>query len=213
VTTAWEASLGFDSTGFKDQPVATSGAPLFGGYPATQNAADGDRAWSPDLPARADLMCAGKCCRDWAVVGCHAIVYTNAMIRVMLADDHSFLRARIADVVGSERDMRVVGECSDGLEVVAVAQMVRPHLVLMDVRMPFMSGPVATRALLSMRPLTKVVMLTSSMDSQLVEESRASGAVGYLLKDGSPGRLVEAIRLVAAGGTTWPTDSPPLPTG
>jgi DNA-binding NarL/FixJ family response regulator len=128
------------------------------------------------------------------------------MISVLVVDDHSFVRAQVAGVLESAGGIKVVGECADGAEVVGVAALVQPDVVLMDVRMPVTSGPDATRDLLASRPTSKVVMLTGSVSAQVVEESAKAGAVGFLVKGDDPHRLIDAVRAVAAGGTAWPKE-------
>ena len=78
----------------------------------------------------------------------------------------------------------------------------------MDVRMPLVSGPTATRDLLAIRPASRVVMLTGSVSASVVAESAEAGAVGFLVKGDDPSRLIDAVRTVAAGGTAWPTGLP-----
>jgi len=126
------------------------------------------------------------------------------MIRVMLVDDHPFVRAGVSGVLSGAGDIEVVGECDDGTLVPETAKSVRPHVVLMDVRMPAKSGMEATRDLLASQPGVRVVMLTGSLTGGSLHEAMQAGAVGYLLKGGPPSELVNAVRAVAAGGTAWP---------
>jgi DNA-binding NarL/FixJ family response regulator len=128
------------------------------------------------------------------------------MISVLVVDDHSFIRAQVTGLLHGADGIEVVGECSDGAEVVSLAALVQPDVVLMDVRMPIVSGPTATRDLLASQPASRVVMLTASVSASVVEESAQAGAVGFLVKGDDPSRLIEAVRTVAAGGTAWPTD-------
>ena len=134
------------------------------------------------------------------------------MIGVLVVDDHSFVRAQVIGVLNRAEGIEVVGECADGSEVVEMAGLLRPDVVLMDVRMPVISGTRATRDLLATRPASRVVMLTGSATSRVVEESQRAGAVGFLLKGESASQLVDAVRTAAAGGTVWPADHrvPPI---
>lgn len=127
------------------------------------------------------------------------------MIRVMLVDDHPFVRAGVSGVLSGAGDIEVVGECDDGTLVPETAASVLPHVVLMDVRMPAKSGMEATRDLLASQPGIRVVMLTGSLTGGSLHEAMQAGAVGYLLKGGPPNELVNAVRAVAAGGTAWPS--------
>jgi DNA-binding NarL/FixJ family response regulator len=123
------------------------------------------------------------------------------VIRVLLADDHTMVRAGFRLILSSEPDVTVVGEAADGVEAVAAARRLRPDVTLMDVRMPRMDGIAATRRLLAEGPApTRVVVLTTfDVDSHVYDALRA-GASGFLLKNAPPEELVQAIRVVAAGG-------------
>jgi DNA-binding NarL/FixJ family response regulator len=123
------------------------------------------------------------------------------VIRVLLADDQAMVRAGFRLILSSEPDVSVVGEAADGVEAVAAARRLRPDVTLMDVRMPRMDGIAATRRLLAEEPApTRVVVLTTfDVDSHVYDALRA-GASGFLLKNAPPEELVQAIRVVAAGG-------------
>ncbi len=133
------------------------------------------------------------------------------VIRLLLVDDHAWLRAMVAKSVGQTSDMRVVGECTDGSEVSSMALAVNPDVVLMDVSMPRVSGIQATRELRRWRPGSRVLFLTGSVTAQTVQECRSAGAVGCLPKDGNFPRLLSAIRDVAADGYAWPAIGRPVP--
>lgn len=131
------------------------------------------------------------------------------MIRVLIADDHPFVRAGVAALLTSAQGLELVGQCSDGAEVVRVADVVHPDVILMDVDMPIQSGFDATRELMSRHPALRVIILSVSIETGGGPEIAAqAGAVGYLLK-GQPDQLVEAVRRVAGGGTAWPPDFVP----
>jgi DNA-binding NarL/FixJ family response regulator len=95
----------------------------------------------------------------------------------------------------------VVGEAADGATAVALAAQLRPHIVLMDMRMPILGGVEATRRLHQTQPDCRVIVLTTFDDDELVFEGLRAGAVGYLLKAVSSPQLLEAIRTVARGGS------------
>ena len=123
------------------------------------------------------------------------------MIRVLLADDQAMVRAGFRLILSAEPDVSVVGEACDGVEAVAAARRLRPDVTLMDVRMPRLDGIEATRRLAVMDPaVTRIVVLTTfDVDAHVYDALRA-GASGFLLKNAPPEDLVQAIRLVAAGG-------------
>ena len=119
------------------------------------------------------------------------------MIRVLIVDDHEFVRTSLSDLLGDADGIVVVGECADGAGVPDIAPRVRPDVVLMDVQMPRVSGLDATRTLLTRQPTVRVLMVSASTSSRVVAESAAAGASGYLLKGGDGHALVEAVRAVA----------------
>ena len=127
------------------------------------------------------------------------------MIRVLVVDDHDFVRTQLVALLDSCDDIQVVGQCSAGEQVIGTAARVVPDVVLMDVQMGAMSGLAATRGLLAVQPMVRVLVLTAS-PSVTVQEAAATGASGLLLKGGSPNDLVAAVRTIATGGTCWPTN-------
>ncbi|MEO5834597.1 MAG: response regulator transcription factor [Nakamurella sp.] len=126
------------------------------------------------------------------------------MIRVLVVDDHDFVRAMVSQALSAARGIEVVGECQDGTAVVSAAASLHPDIVLMDVQMPGMSGIEATRDLTAVCPLVRVLMLTGAVTSRFVTESADAGASGYLVKSGDSKVLVSAVRTVASGGSIWP---------
>ena len=107
-------------------------------------------------------------------------------IRVLLVDDHTLFRRGIAGVLRAEPGFEVAGEAEDGADALAKASTVRPDVILMDVRMPKVSGLEATRRILDALPYVKILMLTMSEDEDAVFEAVKSGAQGYLLKTVEP---------------------------
>ncbi|SDR72037.1 Response regulator receiver domain-containing protein [Friedmanniella luteola] len=132
------------------------------------------------------------------------------MIRVLVADDHPFVRAGVAELLKSAEGVELVGQCADGAEVVQVADALEPDVIVMDVDTPVQSGFEATRQLMSRHPDLRVIILSVSVVTGGGPAMAArAGAVGYILK-GQPAHLLEAVRAVAAGGTAWPpTFTPP----
>ncbi|MEU4268274.1 response regulator transcription factor [Streptomyces sp. NPDC026092] len=123
------------------------------------------------------------------------------MIRVLLADDQTLVRASFAMLVDSASDMEVVGQAANGKEAVELARSARADLVVMDVRMPELDGIGATRLIAADEDLAgvKVLVLTTyDTDEHIVEALRA-GASGFVVKDIRPAELLTAIRTVAAG--------------
>ena len=133
----------------------------------------------------------------------------DEVIRLLLVDDKSTLRRLLARSLDSTDGLEVVGECENGSEVSAKAAEVTPDVVLIDMNMPVVRGPEATKRLLASHPAARVVMLSVSCQPQEVTDAAAAGAAGYVLKDGDTSTLVAAIRAVAAGGTAWPSVPPP----
>ncbi|MFF1907084.1 response regulator [Kitasatospora sp. NPDC058218] len=128
------------------------------------------------------------------------------MIDILLADDEELVRAGLRAVLEAQGDLRVVGEAADGAEAVAMARELRPHVVLMDVRMPQLDGLAATRALV--RPVTpevpggqspKILVVTTFENDDYVYQALRAGADGFLLKRSRPAEIAHAVRLVAAG--------------
>jgi DNA-binding NarL/FixJ family response regulator len=123
------------------------------------------------------------------------------MISVVLADDQALVRAGFRALLNAEPDIHVVAEASDGLEAVKQAQLTRPDVVLMDIRMPGVDGLEATRRIAADPALagTRVVILTTFELDEYVFEALRTGASGFLVKDTEPVELLRGIRAVAAG--------------
>lgn len=121
--------------------------------------------------------------------------------RILLADDHTVLRAGIRTLLDLEADLEVVGEAEDGLEAVAQAKKLQPDLVVIDLSMPLMNGVDAIRQIKQRDPGTKVIVMTVHKSDEHVRAALDAGADGYLLKDDSHHDLLAAVRSVALGGT------------
>ena len=122
-------------------------------------------------------------------------------IRVLVADDQELIRSGFAALIEPEPDLEVVAEAANGAEAVDATHAHRPDVILMDIRMPAMSGIEATRKIAGDDRLagTRILILTTFDLDQYVYDSLRAGASGFLLKDTPPSQLIEAIRVVAAG--------------
>jgi DNA-binding NarL/FixJ family response regulator len=123
-------------------------------------------------------------------------VAARVTIKILIADDQALVRTGFRKILESEADLEVVGEAADGGEAVEAALLVRPDVVLMDIRMPRLDGLEATRRLAG---TTRILVLTTFDLNEYVYEALRAGASGFLLKDAPADQLVTAIRVVAAG--------------
>ena len=123
----------------------------------------------------------------------------SAKIRVFLLDDHEVVRRGLADLMGLEDDLELVGEASTAAEAVARIHATSPDVAVLDVRLPDGSGVEVCREVRSMHPDLKALMLTSYADDEALFDSIMAGASGYCLKDIRGQDLIGAIRAVAAG--------------
>lgn len=121
-------------------------------------------------------------------------------IRILIADDQPIICEGLKVILQMEEDFEVVGICSNGQEAVYSCSSFRPDIVLMDARMPIMDGVSAAKEIVRLFPDSKVLMLTTFNDSQLVLGAVQSGVSGFLLKDMQPDDVCRAIREVDAGG-------------
>ena len=120
-------------------------------------------------------------------------------IRVLIADDHALFRRGLNMVLESEEGIDVVAEAEDGQDAIAKSEEFAPDVVLMDVRMPRVSGIEATRQIRDVIPTAKILMLTVSDEEDDLYEAIKAGANGYLLKEISVEEVAEAIRAVVQG--------------
>ena len=122
-------------------------------------------------------------------------------VRVLVADDQALVRAGFVALLAAQEDVDVVGEAADGEQAVELARRLRPHVVLMDIRMPGLDGLAATRRIAAAPELVgvRVVVLTTFELDEYVFEALRSGASGFLVKHTEPSELVRAVRAVAAG--------------
>ena len=128
----------------------------------------------------------------------------DGKIGLLLADDQQLFAQSLRYVItGTAPDMDVLGVAPDGAQAVAMAEALRPDIVLMDVRMPEMDGVDAAKLICSRLADTKIIMLSTFLDEEYLRASLERGAKGYLLKSVSPEELLEAIRAVHRGSTLF----------
>ena len=151
--------------------------------------------------------------------------------RILIADDHELVRHGIKHMLGYEKDMEVVGEASNGREVVELCRRLKPDLVLMDVRMPEMNGLEAIRAIKAEQPEVSVLVISVYRNLDYLLEAIEVGAAGYILKDAPNRRLINAMQRALDGQsplnqelalqlirhlaskTAQPVERPPAPEG
>lgn len=120
-------------------------------------------------------------------------------IRILLVDDHTLFRSGLKALLSRQADFEIVGEASDGLEGVKLAEQLKPDLVLLDLDMPVMNGTEALAQMLAANRDLPVVMLTVSEDAEDLKEAFVLGARGYLVKNIDAEYLVNSVRQVVAG--------------
>ncbi|WP_157254129.1 response regulator [Nonomuraea typhae] len=121
------------------------------------------------------------------------------MIRVLIADDQALVRAGVRMLLQAAGGMEVVGEADDGAEAVRQAMRHRPDVILMDLRMPRVDGLEAARRILKADPAARIVVLTTFAEDSNVYAALRAGALGFLVKDDEPERMVDAVRRAAVG--------------
>jgi DNA-binding NarL/FixJ family response regulator len=122
------------------------------------------------------------------------------MIRVLLADDHQLFRQGLRRLLDSERDMEVIGEANNGLDVQRMVQELQPDVVLMDVSMAIIDGISATREISRQWPDVKVVILSMHAEEGHLFQALQAGAAGYVLKSAGADQVLTALRAAANGG-------------
>jgi DNA-binding NarL/FixJ family response regulator len=133
------------------------------------------------------------------MVGSEGMGEGEGTVRVLLVDDDPLVRAGLKMLLRGADGIEVVGEVADGAAVPGAVRQHRPHVVLMDIRMPVMDGITATRALTGRDPAPQVIVLTTFGAEDTVLDAVRAGAAGYLLKHTEPEEIVEAVRRAARG--------------
>ena len=123
----------------------------------------------------------------------------GAPSRIIIADDHPLFRSAIRQTLENHPDLEVVAEAANGRQALELCRRHRPHLVLMDLRMPEMDGVTATQKIKSEVPETRVLILTAVDETGRLSSSLEAGAAGYILKDALPTHITHAVRRVLSG--------------
>ena len=126
---------------------------------------------------------------------------TSAPITVLLVDDHTVVRDGLRIILETSGDVQVVGEAENGHEAIKKVRELRPRLVLLDLAMPLLNGAEAARQLVRNFPETKILVLSTYNDNDLVRELIAAGVTGYVTKDTASAELLTAVREIARGNT------------
>lgn len=122
-------------------------------------------------------------------------------LRIILADDHTVMRAGLVALLSSEPTVEIVGEAGDGRDAVRIVERLRPDVALLDLRMPVLDGVGATLEIVAGEAPTRVLILTTYDTDADIERGVEAGATGYLLKDATREQLVEAIHSASRGET------------
>jgi len=127
-------------------------------------------------------------------------------IKVFICDDHDILRKGLRSLLDTATDIEVIGEAADGETAIQMISELKPDVVLMDLLMPGMGGVEAIRQVRVLSPGTRIFVVSSSHEDELVVSSIRAGATGYLVKTSSPDVLIQGIRDLAAGNSVLPPD-------
>jgi DNA-binding NarL/FixJ family response regulator len=124
---------------------------------------------------------------------------TDDVIRVVLADDHTVVRTGLKAVLSAARDIQVIGEAQNGREAVAMAERLKPDVIVMDLAMPDLDGIGATKEIVKKELPTRVLVLTMHLEDDYLVPLMQAGAAGYLVKSVADRELVDAVRAIARG--------------
>ena len=124
---------------------------------------------------------------------------SSPLKRLLIADDHALVREGMRAMLASEQNLEVVGEAENGREALELCRELHPDLILMDVRMPEMDGLAATREIKGEYPETRILILTTHESPEYLMDAIRAGAAGYVLKDSTKQRLLDAVRRVISG--------------
>jgi DNA-binding NarL/FixJ family response regulator len=118
---------------------------------------------------------------------------------IVLAEDHLMFRQGVREMLEENGDLKVVGEASDGLELLELLQQKTPDLIILDISMPKLQGVEATRRIRKLYPEVKVLILSMHKDREYLDRAISAGAVGYLPKEGTDRELLPAVNLIRQG--------------
>jgi DNA-binding NarL/FixJ family response regulator len=124
---------------------------------------------------------------------------TGDLIRVILADDHTVVRAGLRAVLGAAKDIEIVGEAKNGREAVAMTERFKPDVLIMDLDMPEVDGTTALKELTAKEVQSKILILTMHSEDEYLIPLMEAGAAGYLVKSAADRELVDAVRALAHG--------------
>lgn len=128
--------------------------------------------------------------------------------RILLADDHRVVTEGIRSLLAQRPDLHIVGEARDGQEALDMAEDLHPHIVIMDISMPRLSGVEAAQLMATRCPGTRVIIYTMHSDQRFILELFRAGIAGLVLKEDDPQELVRAVDCVRTGGTTYGKHDP-----
>lgn len=126
---------------------------------------------------------------------------TRVTTKIIIIDDHQLFREGVKRILDFEKTFEVVAEGDDGTEAITLVEEHQPDVVIMDINMPTVNGVEATRQLIEKYPTTKVIILSIHDDESYVQHALKTGATGYLLKEMDADALIEAVKVVADGGS------------
>jgi two-component system, NarL family, response regulator NreC len=119
--------------------------------------------------------------------------------KILLADDHALFRQGLKRILSEKKDLEVIGEVADGLELIKLLNKVKPHIIILDISMPNIRGIEAIPEIKSIKPDSKILILTMHRDMEYLQQAISSGADGYLLKEDADSELFSAIKKIKQG--------------
>jgi DNA-binding NarL/FixJ family response regulator len=134
---------------------------------------------------------------------------TEMATEIIVVDDQELMRLGFRMVINSQPDLKVIGEAGDGAQAITAARVLRPDLIIMDIRMPDVDGLQAARQIIREDPAARIILVTTFDLDDYVEPGLQAGVRGFLLKDVTPVELLAAIRAVQAGEFVLPAPAAP----
>lgn len=128
------------------------------------------------------------------------------MISIVIADDHKMFREGIISLLSLENEINIIGEASNGIDVISLVELHKPDILLLDIEMPKMDGFDTLRSLKKLKTETKILILTTYKSAEFIKNSIKAGASGYLQKDVGKEILIKAIKEVNENGSYYPKD-------